>query len=171
MAEPTFEQIRFHTPARRVPQLIGKLPGWKIPGGPYTVAQFSAFAAIVYLGWQGWSLWPTQNVFMKVAGIAAAGVCVVFAMRALPAAPMSLVHQVAGMWSVATAPAWGRVAGRSVGLGRPHSFAYGRITWTSAPRLSPTAHEARQESAHPSVTPLTGVQRLLAADISPKETS
>lgn len=168
------ELVQFHTAARRVPQLIGKIYGWRIWGGPYTLKQFVAFAVIVFVGWQGWDVWPVDNPFSKFALIVGAAVGAMFVLRIVPPAPMTLPHQITGVWAVIFAPAWGRLDGRVISPHRPRTVRYGPIT-VGHPHL-PVRAMSMQRAAGQSPRdeldnidaapkPLTSVQQLLAADL------
>lgn len=177
MNEPTFELVKFHTAARRVPQLIGKIYGWRIWGGPYTLTQFVAFAVVVFVGWQGWDLWPVDNPFSKFALIAGAAVGAMFVLRIVPPAPMTLPHQIAGLQAMLFGPAWGRLAGRVVAPHRVRTVRYGPIPVT-CPHESPLPPSPPHEAADSPPAnhglavdpgqPLTGVQQLLTADLHPR---
>jgi hypothetical protein len=62
------ENARFYTAARRIPQLIGKLPGGgHLWGGPYTAPQVGVFLGSVWLLWKTHTLWGRFGFFMNIA--------------------------------------------------------------------------------------------------------
>ena len=69
--------VKYHTAGRRQPMLIGKdAAGRRLPGGPYTVYQLIAVAAVATTMWQTRTLWATEMTGLSsllVIGAAAIG--------------------------------------------------------------------------------------------------
>lgn len=114
------EVVRWYTRARRFPQLIGRTPdGAQIPGGPYTFTQVIGTAAFLVVAVKTINLWGRFDLIGNALVLFVAAAAVVFGLGRLPIGARNPFSLLDGTLRAVTAPAAGRVDGRSVRIRRP----------------------------------------------------
>lgn len=175
MSDRPQQVMRVFTRGLKLPTLVGKLSGWRIPGGPYTVTQFVGGGLVIVVGIAQADLlpwgWFTNRGAVLVAGVAAA-----VALRFVKVGgrdPLSASIALAG---VLAAPAVGRLAGRTPVMPRPRRVRRTRSLWVleqPAPPLTeggavqapaPTQHQVVAQASSTSSTrrALSDVEAVLA---------
>lgn len=131
MTTPRNEQprtARFFTGITRIPLLIGKAGNSRLPGGPYTPAQFVVGALVLAVGWKTMPLWgPMAGSFplIRILALVVASAFALWASGQLPSSRRKIHNLAFDAASVMTAPAAGKLNGRPVRLPAPH-----RVTGT-----------------------------------------
>lgn len=121
---------RFFTRARRIPMLLGKLPGGgKIPGGPYTLPQLSFGVVVFVVGWWTKPIWgpPIGAPLIQTAALLLVCAGVVFMSGKIPTTRRKLSDLALSALTAVHAPATGRYDGSAVRLAAPH-----QVTGTTA---------------------------------------
>ncbi|MFF4344717.1 hypothetical protein ACFY00_32955 [Kitasatospora sp. NPDC001540] len=147
---------RSYTRARRSPLVIGKLPGaGRLPGGPYTITQVVTMVLVFVVLITTKALWAhfgPGNVLVMVAvpwGLA-------FALRYARMDGRDPARALLGVFTYASTPRAGRLAGRPVRLRRP-ALLDTRITLTPqapAAALQPSpARPVQAPAARPAAAP------------------
>lgn len=116
---------RFFTRARRIPMLLGKLPGGgKIPGGPYTLPQISFGVVVFVVGWWTKPIWGPPVGAPLIQTLALLLVCagVVFVSGKIPTTRRKLSDLALSALTAVHAPATGRYDGYAVRLATPHQI-------------------------------------------------
>jgi len=116
-----YDVVKFFTRARRFPQMLGKTPdGKKLPGGPYTLTQFTGagVAGLLLAGtrnlWGRFGLVPNLMILLTVM------VVVVVGLGRIPLGSRSPVSMLLGLISALSAPRTGRISGRVLRMRNPH---------------------------------------------------
>lgn len=156
------EVTKWYTRARKIPSLIGRLPGGtRIPFGPFTVTQvlagFGIVAVYLQVGdYTGWTA-GVPNVVLLVGVVAV----VVYGLGKLPpgANPVRLV---VGGWRAMTAPACGDFRGRPLALPKPRRPWRGRTLLREVSVPDPVAAVGSEPVMEKSRLALSGVQQQLA---------
>ncbi|WP_042449399.1 hypothetical protein [Streptacidiphilus jiangxiensis] len=138
---------RSYTRARRSPLVIGKLPGaGRLPGGPYTITQIVTMVLVFLVLITTKSLWayfgPGDALVLIVVpwGVA-------FGLRYARMDGRDPARALLGVFTYASTPRSGRLAGRPVRPRRP-ALLDSRITVTpQAPAAAPQPMPARQPAA------------------------
>lgn len=115
--------VRFFTRVRRVPILLGKLNGWKIPGGPYTLTQMGIGSVVLVVGWNSKPLWgPLTGLspFLQLGALLAFSAGATWAAGKIPQTNRKLPDLVQDAYGAFTVPASGRYKGALIRLPRPH---------------------------------------------------
>jgi hypothetical protein len=175
---------RFFTRARRIPMLLGKLPGGgKIPGGPYTLPQISFGVVVFVVGWWTKPIWgpPIGAPLIQTAALLLVCAGVVFVSGRIPTTRRKLSDLALSTLTAVHAPSTGRYDGSAVRLAAPH-----QVTGTTAicfdddelaaARAVPAAVAApkRAKAAkHPRlvVTPAPAAPELIPAAAAPAATA
>lgn len=121
---------RFFTRARRIPLLLGKLPGGgKIPGGPYTLPQISFGVVVFVVGWWTKPIWgpPLGAPLIQTATLLLVCAGVVFLSGRIPTTRRKLSDLALSALTAIHAPSTGRYDGSAVRLAAPH-----QVTGTTA---------------------------------------
>jgi hypothetical protein len=145
------ETAKFYTKARRIPMLVGKLPsGGRIWGGPYTITQVGAGAAVAFALWKSAPLWAQLGGFMNMVVAVGIVVGVVWATGKLPSSGRNPVAFVMDAMNLTSSP--GRLVGGQVALPKPRLMthrvmvALPRQSSVAAPRTEASAEQVRQAS-------------------------
>ncbi|MBT1543200.1 hypothetical protein KK103_15665 [Curtobacterium flaccumfaciens pv. flaccumfaciens] len=114
--------VRFFTRVRRVPILLGKLNGWKIPGGPYTLTQMGIGSVVLVVGWNSKPLWgPLTGLtpLLQLGFLLAFSAGATWAAGKIPQSNRKLPDLVQDAYGAFTVPASGRYKGALIRLPRP----------------------------------------------------
>lgn len=122
---PSADVLRWYTRARRVPQLVGKLPGSErgIPGGPYTLTQMAGAGVAFWAASRTTSLWspwvedPFHMLFEVPVQVAAA-VAAAFLLRLIKPGGRDPLTASAALCRVWLAGTWGQTGGTPVKASR-----------------------------------------------------
>lgn len=148
------DTLRWYTRARRIPRLVGKLPGSErgIPGGPYTMTQ-AIGAVCVALGllkteplW-GQFGWVSNKVIVLVATAGTA-----FLLRLIKPGGRDPLSALTALLGVATASRHGRLRGRQLRAGRPVQV-HARVRVVTAVLSTSAVPPARPAEAAPPPAP------------------
>lgn len=115
--------VRFFTRVRRVPILLGKLNGWKIPGGPYTLTQMGIGSIVLVVGWNSKPIWGSLtglSLFLQLGALLAFSAGATWAAGKIPQTNRKLPDLVQDAYGAFTVPASGRYKGALIRLPRPH---------------------------------------------------
>lgn len=142
-AENQTQTGKFYTAARKIPQLIGVTPtGERIPGGPYTPAQFGLGIATLVLGFITRPLWGHDEIISESLIIIAAATGITYGTGKLPRSRRSLINLVNCCLALLSRPRTGKYRGRKI----PAS--YSKVKPRKGPkpgRPSTTSEHTRQE--------------------------
>ena len=131
------EVVRWYTRARSFPQLIGRTAdGARLPGGPYTVAQIVAGAGVLATAAATTEVWARFNGVTNLAVLIGVTAGVVWGIGRLPPGGRNPLSVLAGAWTAAAAPRWGRLGSSAVRPRRARHLTH-RIT------THPPAEESR----------------------------
>ncbi|MEV8099123.1 hypothetical protein [Kitasatospora sp. NPDC085879] len=144
---------RSYTRARRSPLVIGKLPGaGRLPGGPYTITQIVTMVlvfVVLIITKAVWAHFGPGNVLVMIAvpwGLA-------FALRYARMDGRDPARALLGVFTYASTPRAGRLAGRPVRLRRP-TLLDTRITVTpQVPAAAGQPLPAPRPAARPAAAP------------------
>ncbi|MFC7182019.1 hypothetical protein ACFQMG_20935, partial [Kitasatospora paranensis] len=162
---------RSYTRARRSPLVIGKLPGaGRLPGGPYTITQIVTMVlvfVVLIITKAVWAHFGPGNVLIMIVvpwGVA-------FALRYARMDGRDPARALLGVFTYASTPRAGRLAGRPVRPRRPKLLDT-RITVSpqvpaAASEPLPTPRPAAQPAAAPRAQHGTGPQRIAPAGPRP----
>lgn len=160
--------VRWYTRARRFPQLIGRThDGTRIPGGPYTYAQFIAGFVMVFIGVNTMSVWGRFDTLTNAGLLFGVSYAAVWLIGRVPVGSRNPLSVVGGFARAINRPRLGTVRGRPPRVRRPHRVRHALVIGSggmpppAASRAEPKPSDAGQ--AHARSTPLTGVQQVLAA--------
>lgn len=129
--------VRLYTRARKIPFLLGKLGDWRIWGGPYTLTQMVAAVAVGFLGKQTMRFWAGDWPALAAWAVVLIAACAAGLLAGhIPLKGRNPVLIVQGLLGYATAPVWGKQAGRPVVLGRTHRLVQREST--------PSVHQAEE---------------------------
>lgn len=121
MGSPELEVARWYTQARRFPKLIGRFQdGRAIPGGPYTQTQFVVGVAMLLVASKTGFVWAHFGLIGNTAVLVGGIWGTVWGLGRLPLGSRSPAAVGAGIYSLASAPTAGKIAGRKITLRRPH---------------------------------------------------
>lgn len=137
MSDRPQQVMRVFTRGLKLPTLVGKLSGWRIPGGPYTVTQFVGGGLVIVVGVAQADLLP-WGWFANRAVVLVVGVATAIALRFVKVGgrdPLSASIALAG---VLAAPAVGHLAGRTPALPRPQRVRRTRDVWLLEQPLPPS---------------------------------
>lgn len=115
--------VRFFTPVRRIPLLIGKIGQAKLPFGPYTFMQLGIGAATAILGWNTMSLWGPlvgSSVIAQLVALLLASVGAVFISASIPATKRKPHYLLADTVGALTSANTGTFNGAPIRIARPH---------------------------------------------------
>lgn len=169
--------VKWYTRSRKFPQLIGRThDGTRIPGGPYTPAQFIAAAAIAVVAVNTTDVWARFGMVTNIAILITAGYGTVWLLGRIPLAARNPVSAIFGAARAMSRPKLGTLRGRPVRIRRPRRVHH-RITTGALPgdvELAVWADVRRAQTAPiwaglprpvapgSAARPLTGVERTLA---------
>lgn len=184
MSEQPQLVLRWYTRARRIPRMVGKLPGSErgIPGGPYTLTQISGAAVTFWVLSKVSPALVGDGLIANLAVQVIPAVVVLFALRLVKPGGRDPVSSGIAACAVMTSSRWGRHGGRSLKPKKPvRVHATVRVRLPAPQELCPTvpAHEpvlavapvsppVLQPSADPAAptpagpVPVTALERLLA---------
>lgn len=116
--------VKYHTAGRRQPMLIGKdAAGRRLPGGPYTVYQVIALAAVATSMWKTRTLWASEMTGLSsllVIGAAAVGAGFVTGRLDFSGRnPLWILLSMLGATPALLSARPGQLAGRSLPVGKP----------------------------------------------------
>jgi len=172
---------RFFTRARRIPMLLGKLPGGgKIPGGPYTLPQLSFGVVVFVIGWWTKPIWgpPIGAPLIQTAALLLVCAGVVFVSGKIPTTRRKLSDLALSALTALHAPATGRYDGSAVRLAAPHqitgttAICFDDDELATAARAVPVAVAAPKRARaakqpRPVVTPAPATELIPAAPAAP----
>lgn len=143
------QTLRWYTRARKLPRLIGKLPGGgQIIGGPYTPVQFVGAAAVIVVGNQTMGVWGMWSGLVNYAVLVVAAIATLFGLGFIKTTGRNPLTAGFSLASALTAPRLGRYRGKAVKTPKPHcvsSRVVCPIRDSDAPTLEGTPATAPQE--------------------------
>lgn len=123
MAEQTPQVARFFTGARRIPVLIGKINGARIPGGPYTLTQLGIGGVVLWVGYKTADIWgPGLFPLIRLIVLAGAAWGATWAAGRIPVTRRRLPDLVADLGTAMSVPQLGSYKGAPVRIPRPHYY-------------------------------------------------
>lgn len=124
---------RFYTAARRIPVLIGKINGARIPGGPYTLTQIVVGGIVLWIGYKTAGLWGA-GLYPLVRMTVLAGVAFgsTWATGKIPSTRRRLMDLASDFGTALSLPDLGTYQGRRISIARPH-----RVDGTVLMQLEP----------------------------------
>lgn len=188
--ENEVEVARFYTRARRFPKQIGRtLDGAKIPGGPYSILQFTLGVSSIIVLVATRQAWGLGSIFFDFPVAAGLGWGVALITGRIPATRRNVLFVAWGAIAAAFAPPVGRYRDATIQIPKPHRahgspFLFeGRVlvpaTSSAVPATQPPVSPPAAEVDLPTVPeiqevapqpqpnlvtsrPVSGVERLLA---------
>lgn len=124
---------RFYTAARRIPVLIGKINGARIPGGPYTLTQIVVGGIVLWIGYKTAGLWGA-GLYPLVRMTVLAGIAfgTTWATGKIPSTRRRLMDLASDFGTALSLPDLGTYQGRRISIARPH-----RVDGTVLMQLEP----------------------------------
>jgi hypothetical protein len=124
---------RFYTAARRIPVLIGKINGARIPGGPYTLTQIVVGGIVLWIGYKTTGIWGA-SLYPLVRMTVLAGVAFgsTWATGKIPSTRRRLMDLASDFGTALSLPDLGTYQGRRISIARPH-----RVDGTVLMQLEP----------------------------------
>lgn len=112
---------RFYTAARRIPVLIGKINGARIPGGPYTLTQIVVGGIVLWIGYKTAGLWGA-GLYPLVRMTVLAGIAfgTTWATGKIPSTRRRLMDLASDFGTALSLPDLGTYQGRRISIARPH---------------------------------------------------
>ncbi|TCK58296.1 hypothetical protein [Curtobacterium sp. PhB136] len=150
---------RFYTAARRIPVLIGKINGARIPGGPYTLTQIVVGGIVLWIGYKTTGLWGA-GLYPLVRMTVLAGVAFgsTWATGKIPSTRRRLMDLASDFGTALSLPDLGTYQGRRISIARPH-----RVAGTVLMQLEPGVQVATAAVA--AVPPVVAEPTALAAAV------
>ncbi|UFU16035.1 conjugal transfer protein (plasmid) [Curtobacterium sp. C1] len=112
---------RFYTAARRIPVLIGKINGARIPGGPYTLTQIVVGGIVLWVGYKTAGLWGA-GLYPLVRMTVLAGIAfgATWATGKIPTTRRRLMDLASDFSTALSLPELGSYKGKRISIARPH---------------------------------------------------
>lgn len=156
------EPGRWYTPARRLPQLVGKFPdGTPIPFGPYTLAQVAAVAITGWVLSRTVELWARFGLVGNLLLVVGLVVGVAWLARRAPASGRNPATWLLDAVRLLLGPRGGSLNGRVLRVPRPHRMVHRMVMGLDPVCISgPTPAPVR--SVSPAVAPPGPVQKVPA---------
>lgn len=115
------QTLRWYTRARKLPRLIGKLPGGgQIIGGPYTPVQFVGAAAVIVVGNKTMGLWGMWSGLVNYVILGVAAIATLFGLGLVKSTGRNPLTAGFSLASALVAPRLGRYRGKAVKMPKPH---------------------------------------------------
>lgn len=164
--------VRYHTAGRRQPMLIGKdAAGRRLPGGPYTVYQILAVAAVATAMWQTRTLWATEMTGLSsllVIGAAAIGAGFLTGRLDFSGRnPLWILLALLEAAPVLACARPGTVGGRPLPASRPRQVRSHAIAAHRPPRANHQPGPATTDPAAPPPPSLLEVESAAAPELAP----
>lgn len=119
------EILRWFTRVKRVPKVIGKLPGGvTIPFGPFKLGAVLAGAFVAFVLYRTMDLWPIQSGLIRLGAVLVLSVATVFIANALPSVGRNPLLWFVGTASLLTASPGGTRDGRPLKINRPYQVTH-----------------------------------------------
>lgn len=160
---------KFYTRARRFPQLLGTTPdGKKLPGGPYTLTQFSGagVALLLLAGTRG--VWAQYGFAANITIFVVVMVGVVIGLGRIPLGSRSPLSVLLGIGTALCSPRGGRINGRTVRIRPPHTVTRRTVVaGPPAPDAEPDLEVAPVAPAAPAPTAAVPAAPETPAELAP----
>ena len=113
--------LQWYTRARRLPRLIGKVPGGHdIPGGPYTITQAVGTAVVVVVGYATTGIWGTDNGLTNYGILFVVALVTLIGLRFVKNTGRNPIAAGVSLVGAFTSPVQGTYRGRAIRTPRPH---------------------------------------------------
>ena len=120
MSEQAVQVGRFYTATRRIQTLIGELNGTRLPGGPYTLVQFTVGIGALIVGYLLTKVVSTGWGVLDVVVVAGAGWGAALLAGKVPHTRRNPLWVIRDAVGAVGAPAQGRLGGAAFVPARPH---------------------------------------------------
>lgn len=139
---------RFYTAARRIPVLIGKINGARIPGGPYTLTQIVVGGIVLWIGYKTAGLWGA-GLYPLVRMTVLAGIAfgATWATGKIPTTRRRLMDLASDFSAALSLPELGTYQGKRISIARPHM-----VGGTVLLQLEPGTAVPAETAARPSTS-------------------
>ena len=115
------DTLQWYTRARRLPRLIGKVPGGHdIPGGPYTITQAVGTAVVVVMGYATTGIWGTDNGLTNYGILFVLALVTLIGLRFVKNTGRNPVAAGVSLVGAFASPVQGTYRGRAIRTPRPH---------------------------------------------------
>lgn len=113
--------LQWYTRARRLPRLIGKVPGGHdIPGGPYTITQAVGTAVVVVIGYATTGIWGTDKGLVNYGILFVVALVTLIGLRFVKSTGRNPVAAGVSLVGAFASPGQGTYRGRAIRTPRPH---------------------------------------------------